>query len=177
MLFRSVTNAAGVKTLDNSPNLLTISDLSRVWVLCDVNENDLAAVRVGDAAEIRVTAYPDRVLTGRVGNIGAVLDPNLRTAKVRVELPNPGLLRIGMFVTATFHGEKKERRVAVPATAVLHLHDHDWVFVATSAGMFERRSVVTGATLPGNLQEILSGLEAGERVIANALVLQSTVDQ
>ncbi len=112
---QNVTAAAGVKTLDNSPNLFTISDLSRVWILCDVNENDLHAVRVGDTAEIRADGYPEQVLDGHVGNIGAILDPNLRTAKVRVELANPGLLRVGMFVTATFQGQQKETRVTVPA--------------------------------------------------------------
>jgi cobalt-zinc-cadmium efflux system membrane fusion protein len=174
---QNVTAAAGVKTLDNSPNLLTISDLSRVWILCDVNENDLPSVRVGDSAEIRAAGYPDRVLDGRVGNIGEILDPTLRTAKVRVELPNPGLLRVGMFVTATFHGQQKETRVTVPAAAVLHLHDRDWVYLATGSNTFERRLVVAGAMLPGNLQEIASGLDPGQRVVANALVLQSTVEQ
>jgi membrane fusion protein, heavy metal efflux system len=174
---QNVTAAAGIKTLDNSPNLLTISDLSRVWILCDVNENDLHAVRVGDAAEIRAAGYPDKVLNGRVGNIGEILDPSLRTAKVRVELPNPGLLRVGMFVTATFQGQEKEARVTVPAGAVLHLHDRDWVYVAIGGDTFERRLVVAGPLIPGNLQEIVSGLEAGQRVVANALVLQSTVEQ
>ena len=67
---QNVTNAAGVKTLDNSPNLFTISDLSHVWIVCDVYENDLPTVRVGDTADIHLTAYPDRVLTGRISNIG-----------------------------------------------------------------------------------------------------------
>jgi len=174
---QNVTTAAGVKTLDNSPNLLTISDLSRVWVLCDVNENDLASVRVGDTAEIRVAAYPNDTLSGRVSNIGAILDPNLRTAKVRVELPNPKLLRIGMFATATFHGQTREARVVVPASAVLHLHDRDWVYVSKGGDTVERRLVVAGPMLPGNLQEIVSGLDGGQRVIADALVLQTTVEQ
>lgn len=174
---QNVTNAAGVKTLDNSPNLLTISDLSRVWVLCDVNENDLPNVRVGDTAEIRAAAYPNDVLTGRVSNIGAILDPNLRTAKVRVELPNPGLLRLGMFATATFHGQKEETHVAVPAAAVLHLHDRDWVYLSREGGTVERHEVVAGQMLPGKMQEIISGLEPGQRVIGDALVLQTTVEQ
>jgi len=174
---QNVTPAAGVKTLDNSPNLLTIADLSRVWILCDVNENDLAAVGVGDAADVRAAAFPDSVLTGRVSNIGAVLDQTLRTAKVRVELPNPGLLRVGMFVTATFHGQQMQTRVAVPAAAILHLHDHDWVYLVAGVDTFERREVVTGAMLPGNLQEVVAGLTSGARVVANALELQTTVEQ
>jgi cobalt-zinc-cadmium efflux system membrane fusion protein len=174
---QNVTNAAGVKTLDNSPNLFTISDLSHVWIVCDVYENDLATVRVGDTADIHLTAYPDHVLTGRISNIGTILDPNIRTAKVRIEVDNPGLMRVGMFVTATFHGQSKESRAAVPATAVLHLHDREWVYVPMGPGRFQRVEVVSGVLLPGNLQELVSGLQAGQSVVSNALVLQNTVEQ
>jgi membrane fusion protein, heavy metal efflux system len=174
---QNVTNAAGVKTLDNSPNLFTVSDLSRVWIICDVYENDLPAVRVGDTAEIHLAAYPDRVLTGRVNNIAPILDPSLRTAKVRVEVANPGLLRIGMFVTATFHGQAQQLRAVVPATAILHLHDRDWVYVPAEKGAFHRQEIVAGQMLSGNLQEVVSGLEPGARVVSNALVFQNTSEQ
>src|SRR6202165_1105751 len=96
---QQVTNAAGVQALGSNP--FTISDLSQVWIVCDVHENDLANVRLGDAAEIRLNAYPDQVFQGRISNIGAILDPNIRAAKVRIEVRNPGLIRLGMFVTAT----------------------------------------------------------------------------
>lgn len=174
---QNVTPAAGVKSLDNSPNLFTISDLSRVWIVCDVYENDLPIVRVGDRADIHLAAYPDRVLTGRIGNIGAVLDPSIRTAKVRIEVENPGLMRVGMFVTATFHGQTREVHATVPATAVLHLHDREWVYVPAGEGRFQRREVVSGQMLPGHAQELVSGLRPGERVVTNALVLQNTVEQ
>jgi cobalt-zinc-cadmium efflux system membrane fusion protein len=174
---QNVTNAAGVKSLDNSPNLFTISDLSHVWIVCDVYENDLATVRVGDTAEIHLNAYPDRVMTGRISNIGSVLDPTVRTAKVRIEVANPGLLRIGMFVTATFHGQSKQVRTVVPATAILHLHDREWVYVPAGAGQFRRLEVKGGDTLPGNMQELVSGLRPGDRVVLNALVLQNSVEQ
>jgi membrane fusion protein, heavy metal efflux system len=174
---QNVTNAAGVKSLDNSPNLFTVSDLSRVWIVCDVYENDLPTVRVGDSADIHLAAYPDRVLKGRINNIGATLDPAIRTAKVRIEVANPGLLRIGMFVTATFHGRSTETRAVVPAAAVLHLHDRDWVYVPVANGGFERREVRGGPMLANNMQELRSGLRPGERVVANALVFQNTVEQ
>jgi len=188
---QQVTNAAGVAGL-GSPNPFTISDLSNVWILCDVYENDLPTVHVGDTAEIRLNAYPDRVLQGRISNVGAVLDPSLRAAKVRIEVKNPGLMRVGMFVTATFHGVKKESRAAVPASAILHLHDRDWVYVPvndTAAGggtsgcvardpkKFRRVEVVAGAELPNHSQEIVSGVQAGQLVVVNALVLQNTVEQ
>ncbi len=116
---QQVTNAAGVQAF--GPNPFTISDLSQVWVVCDVHENDLANVRLGDTAEIRLNAYPDRIFQGRISNIGAILDPNIRTAKVRIEVRNPGMMRLGMFVTATFHGQKQEVHTEIPATAILHL--------------------------------------------------------
>jgi cobalt-zinc-cadmium efflux system membrane fusion protein len=174
---QNVTPAAGVKSLDNSPNLFTISDLSRVWIVCDVYENDLRGVRVGDAADIRLNAYPDRPLTGHVSNIGPILDPSLRTAKVRIDVSNPGLMRVGMFVTAVFHGLTSETHAVVPASAVLHLHDREWVYVPAGAGRFQRREVVGAQMLPGNMQELRSGLRPGEPVVSNALVLQNTVEQ
>jgi cobalt-zinc-cadmium efflux system membrane fusion protein len=174
---QNITASGGVKTLDNSPNLFTIADLSVVWIVCDVFENDMPSIRMGEYADIHLSAYPDRVLKGRISNIGSVLDPNIRTAKVRLEVPNPGLMRIGMFVTATFHGVAQEMRATVPATAVLHLHDRDWVYVPADNGRFRRLEVVGGLMLPGNLQEIVSGLKPGDQVVSNALVLQNTVEQ
>jgi membrane fusion protein, heavy metal efflux system len=173
---QNVTGAGGVKSLDNSPNLFTISDLSRVWIVCDVYENDLPMVRVGDVADIHLGAYPDRVLTGRISNIGAILDPAIRTAKVRIEVSNTGLLRIGMFVTATFHGQTKQTRAVVPASAILHLHDREWVYVPATPGRFQRVEVTSGNTLPGAMQEVVSGLQPGQQVVSNALVLQNTVE-
>jgi cobalt-zinc-cadmium efflux system membrane fusion protein len=173
---QQVTNAAGVAGL-GSPNPFTISDLSSVWILCDVYENDLASVHLGETAEIRLNAYPDKVFSGRISNVGPVLDPNLRTAKVRIEVHNPGLMRVGMFVTATFHGQKKETHAAVPATAVLHLHDRNWVYVPAGGNKFRRVEVASGSMLPGNMQEIMSGIRPGTQVIESALVFQNTVEQ
>ena len=173
---QQVTNASGVAGL-GSPNPFTISDLSNVWVLCDVYENDLANVHVGEGAEIRLNAYPNKVFTGHISNVGPVLDPTLRTAKVRIEVRNPGIMRVGMFVTATFHGQKKEARAAVPAAAILHLHDRDWVYVPAGGNKFRRVEVVGGQPLPGNMQEVISGIKPGAQVIQNALVFQNTVEQ
>src|ERR1700676_1766367 len=173
---QQVTNASGVAGL-SSPNPFTISDLSNVWILCDVYENDLASVHIGETAEIRLNAYPDKILRGRIGNIGPILDPNLRTAKVRIEVENTGLMKIGMFVTATFHGQKKETHASVPASAILHLHDRDWIYVPAGDRKFRRVEVVAGSSLPNNLQEIVSGIQPSQQVVSNALVLQNTVEQ
>ena len=173
---QQVTNAAGVQGL-GSPNPFTISNLAYVWIVCDVYENDLASVRIGENADVRLNAYPDKVFTGVISNVGAVLDPNIRTSKVRIEVRNPGLMRPGMFVTATFHGQKKEPHAAVPATAILHLHDRDWVYFPTGGKKFRRVEVTAGEMLPGNLQEILTGVTPDQQVVSNALEFQNSVEQ
>ncbi len=173
---QQVTNAAGVAGL-GSPNPFTISDLSFVWILCDVYENDLVNVRLGEKADIRLNAYPDQVFTGVIDNLYPVLDPNLRSVKVRIEMRNPGLMRPGMFVSATFHGRQKQKRVAVPATAILHLHDRDWVYVPSGGNQFRRTEVVGGDMLPSSMQEIVSGLAPGQQVVSNALEFQNSAEQ
>ncbi len=173
---QQVTNASGVAGL-GSPNPFTISDLTYVWILCDVYENDLAHVHLGEKADIRLNAYSDKIFTGIISNIGPILDPNIRTAKVRIEVRNPGLMRPGMFATATFHGRKKEAHAAVPATAILHLHDRDWVYVPVKGNQFRRVEVVGGEMLPGSMQEVTSGIAPGQQVVGNALEFQNTVEQ
>jgi cobalt-zinc-cadmium efflux system membrane fusion protein len=172
---QQIATAGGVQGL-SSPNPFTISDLSYVWVVCDVYENDLPSVHLGETADIRLNAYPDEVLKGTISNIGANLDANIRTAKVRIEVRNPGFMRPGMFATATFVGLKKEAHTAVPASAILHLHDRDWVYVPTDDKKFRRLEVASGATLPNQMQEIVSGLQPGQKVVTSALALQNAVD-
>jgi len=82
-----------------------------------------------------------------------------------------------MFVTATFHGQKKETHVSVPASAILHLHDRDWVYVPAGDKKFRRVEVTSGDTLPNNMQELLSGLQPGQQLVSNALVMQNTVEE
>jgi len=144
--------------------------------VCDVYENDLHFVRPGEYADVHVNAYPNTVLRGRIDNIGPILDPNLRTAKVRLELANPGMLRFGMFVTATFHGPDRKTVATVPATAILHLHDRDWVYVPLDGARFQRLEVTGGKMLPDNRQ-VVSGVEPGRQVVGNALALQATSEQ
>jgi cobalt-zinc-cadmium efflux system membrane fusion protein len=173
---QQITNQSGVQAL-TPPNPFTISDLSHVWIICDVWENNMAQVHIGEYADIHLVAYPNRVLKARISNILPIVDPNIRTAKVRLEVENPGLMWIGMFVTATFHGETKEKLAAVPATAILHLHDREWVYIPLENGRFKRLEVTAGNMLPDNMQAIIRGIEPGARVVSNALVLQNTVEQ
>jgi cobalt-zinc-cadmium efflux system membrane fusion protein len=173
---QQVTNASGVQGL-SGPNPFTISDLSDVWIICDVYENDLDAVHVGEFADIHLNAYPNQTLKGRISNILPILDPNIRTAKVRLELKNPGMIRIGMFATATFFGRHPQTYASVPATAILHLHDREWVYMPIGNGHFKRVEVRTGSMLPNKQQSVNSGIKPGDQVVTNALDLQNTVEQ
>jgi cobalt-zinc-cadmium efflux system membrane fusion protein len=175
---QNVSSAAGVKSLDNSPNLFTIADLSHVWVLCDVYENDLPRVRLGDRAEIELNAYPGRRLAGRVANISKLLDPNTRAAKVRVELANEsGILRPNMFATVHFVSQGSETRMVVPAAALLRLQDRDWVYVKLGDRQFRKTEVQAGPVNADKTQNVLRGLHPGEVVIADALTFDREVQK
>ena len=172
---QNITAAASVQSANQS-NLFTIADLSTVWAICNVYENDLPNVRLGDPADIELNAYPGASYRGRVTNIGKVLDPATRTAPVRIVLHNPGMMRSGMFVTGTFYGQHGRTYATVPATAVLHLHDRDWVFTPAGQGQF-RRIEVTGGKIADGRQVILAGLAPGQQVINDALALNSENEQ
>jgi len=174
---QNVTTSTGVKSLDNSPNLFTIADLSHVWVLCDLNENSLADVRVNDAAAVVLNAYPDQPLHARVTNISRVLDPATRTAKVRLEVRNPdGILRPGMFATVTFTAQKTRPVTVVPSTAVLRLHDREWAFVPAGGSRFKRTEIQVARDQDGNA-EVVAGLQDGDKVVTNALELSSASNE
>jgi len=171
-----VTVASSVQAF-NTPSPFTISDLSRVWIMCDVYENELAGVRLGDPADVRLNAYPDRVFHATVNNIGAIMDPNIRTAKVRLEVENPAIMRVGMFVKATFRGQNKEMHTIVPAAAIMRMHDRDFVFVPAREKKFRRLEVVSGDLLPNNMLDVKSGIQPGQQVVTNPLTLDHVLAQ
>jgi membrane fusion protein, heavy metal efflux system len=173
---QNVAGAEGIKSLDNSPNLFTIANLGQVWVVCDVFENDLGDVHLDDSAEIRLNAFPDRVFKGRVADISRVLDPNTRSAKVRIVLPNlDGALRTGMFAVATFRSRKLTDRIVVPATAVMRLHDKDWVFRKEGPDQFRKIVINADGLAPDGMQEIRSGVKPGDELVTNALEFSTDV--
>ena len=173
---QNVAGFEGIKSLDNSPNLFTIADLSQVWVVCDVFENDLGEVHMGDTAQIRMNAFPDRNYKGTVADISRVLDPSTRTAKVRIVLANPdGVLKPGMFAVATFRSRRVRPALVVPGTAVMRLHDKDWVFRREGQNQFRRIEVqVAGATQDG-MQEVSSGVKTDDELVLNALDFSTAV--
>jgi membrane fusion protein, heavy metal efflux system len=173
---QNVAGFEGIKSLDNTPNLFTIADLSQVWVVCDVFENDLGDVHIGDPNEIRLNAFPERILKGTVTDISRVLDPATRTAKVRIVLRNgDGQLRPGMFAVATFRSRKTRPGLVVPGTAMMRLHDKDWIFRHEGNNRYRRVEVqVSGATQDG-MQEIRSGVNPDDEVVLNALDFSTAV--
>jgi cobalt-zinc-cadmium efflux system membrane fusion protein len=175
---QNVAGYEGVKSLDNTPNLFTIADLGQVWVVCDVFENDLGEVHMGDSAEIRLNAFPDRAFKGKVADISRVLDPNTRSAKVRIVLGNAdGSLRPGMYAAATFRSHKLTNRVIVPATAIMRLHDKDWVFRKEGDKRFRKIAVQADGLAPDGMQEIRDGVKPGDELVSNALEFSTEVTE
>jgi cobalt-zinc-cadmium efflux system membrane fusion protein len=147
--------------------LFVVTDLSRIWVIGDLYEQDFQRVHVGSEAMLTTPAYPELTLHGRVSYINPRLDLQTRTAKVRVEVPNPeGHLRLGMYVTMAFSTPGGERVMAVPRAAVQTIGGRQVVFVAVpdQEGTFVQRSVKLGP-LTGELYTVLQGLEPGAVVV------------
>lgn len=177
VIAQSVTNAAAVGvTYSGSSTAFTVADLTHVWVICDVYANDLPNIALGQNARIVVDGYPNQPLIGSISEIDPSLDPSIRTAKVRIQVNNPGFLKLGMFVNATFTAKTVAPRPVVPTSAILHLHDRNWVFVPAGNGRFRRVGVELGAILPGERQEVTQGLQPGQQVVSNVLQLESTLE-
>jgi cobalt-zinc-cadmium efflux system membrane fusion protein len=179
VISQSVTSAgaAGI-TYAGSTGSLTIADLSHVWVIVDVYENDLKTVHLGQHADIHLNAFPGKTFSGTISDIGAQLDTSLRTAKVRIQVPNPNNeLRLGMFATATLLASRPEQQIVIPAGAILQLHDHSYVFMPGTSGTFRRVQIKTGRTIDNAMVEVQSGLGVGQQVVSNALSLQNSADQ
>jgi membrane fusion protein, copper/silver efflux system len=144
-----------------------IVDLSRVWVLADAYETDLPQVKVGLPVTLNLKALPDRTFRGRVAFIDPLLDPKTRTAKVRIEVPNPGgLVKPEMFGEVVLEGTSREG-LRVPADAVIHSGTQNVVFVALPNGKFQPREVRLGAG-DARVVEVVAGLEEGDGVVTRA---------
>jgi membrane fusion protein, copper/silver efflux system len=153
-----------------------ITDLSSVWVLADAYESDLARIRLGMPATLSLQAFPNRTFTGKVIFIDPILDPKTRTAKVRIEFPNPkGELRPEMFGEVTLHMPERQG-LTIPADAVIDSGTRKVVFVAIGEGKLQPREVQVGP-VTGDTVEVLSGLQAGERVVTRANFLIDSESQ
>ena len=175
---QQITGGTGVRSLDNQQALFTIADLSEVWVLCDVYQDMLSRVHVGDIAGISVEGYGHDQFSGKVINISQVLDPTTRTAKVRIEQPNPhSIFKAGMYVTAMFRARELVERVVIPTMAIIRLHDANWVFVPEGGGKFRRVKVELGPEMEGGYQQVIKGLRPNAQVVNNALQFSSASEE
>ncbi|HUN25455.1 MAG TPA: efflux RND transporter periplasmic adaptor subunit [Steroidobacteraceae bacterium] len=166
----SLAVSAGNMINDATQPLMTIADLSTVWVTALVAEKDLAAVARGESAEVALSAYPERRLRGTVAFVSDVLEPDSRRDKVRIAFANPGhLLKPNMFATVTLL-EPRRTRVVLPATALLMENDRTSVFVATAPWTFERRAV-DARLEDGSTVAISSGVRPGEQVVVRGAIL------
>ena len=164
--------------VDPSTKLFLIVDLSNVWIIADVYESDLHRVREGDRATVTTKAFPDRSLEGRVSYIDPQLNASTRTAKVRVEMPNPGGdLRFGMYADVAIAAGAASG-LSVPRTAIQNVGDHQVVYLpaGNESGKFIEREVRIGHA-SGDLVEILSGLTAGDSVVSAGSFVRAEVER
>jgi len=159
---------------DAATPLFTVSDPGRLWVLLDVTERDVAAVRPGMALQLKTAAYPDRTFAGHVEVVGSTLDPATRTVKVRGSVPNPDrLLKAEMYVEVEISTHGDRRDLQVPSAAVVADGGQSFVFVAEGQGRFRRRPIAAGPERSGQTQ-VLAGLANGDRVVVDgSLLLES----
>lgn len=148
--------------------LFQLADLSRVWVIADVFEQDLALVKTGLQARVTIDAYPDKTFTGSVTYVYPTLKAETRTVPIRIELANPaGVIKPGMFAQVQLQVDEKRVGVSVPLSAVIDSGTRQVVLVQLKPGRFEPREVKLGARSDSDV-EVLSGVQAGERVVVAA---------
>jgi membrane fusion protein, heavy metal efflux system len=164
-------NAAPGETVGTEDEVMTVADLSTVWVQADVYEKDIHAVREGQQAEVVVASYPDRIFTGKITYVSDVLDPNTRTAKVRVEVPNPqNLLKLEMFATVRIPTATTRSALAISANAVQNVDGATVAFVKATGDRFEKRPLRLGQRF-GEWVEVTEGLKAGDTIVTEGSFL------
>ena len=160
----------------NALELFTIGELDHVWVLADVFEIDLARIKMGARATVRVVAYPNRIFEGRVDLVSGQLDPNTRTAKVRCTIANPDRdLKPEMYATVSISVAER-KALAIPRSAMLRLGDQTVVFVQMGTApngliRFERRPVAVDEDEGGDYLPVTHGLEHGEKIVTSGAIL------
>lgn len=159
------------ETVGTETALVTVADLSLVWVQADVYEKDIRAVRRGQQARVSVAAYPGRAFAGEITYLSDVLDPHTRTAKVRCEVPNPEhLLKLEMFATIEIPVAAGRYGLLIPELAVQQIEGQPVAFVPEGQGRFARRALTLGART-GGWVEVTAGLSEGESVVTEGSFL------
>jgi RND family efflux transporter MFP subunit len=171
-------NVVSGQMVDAGMRLYRLADLGIVWVIAQVYEQDLPFVKLGQEAVVKVASLPDREFRGRVTFVYPSVDEKTRTAKVRLEFENPGyFLKPGMFVSAQIHAQLENSAVLVPESAVLRSGAKNTVFVALAGGKFEARDVALGVEAENGMNQVLSGLNAGEQVVTSGQFLLDSESQ
>jgi multidrug efflux pump subunit AcrA (membrane-fusion protein)/ribosomal protein S27E len=166
------------RMVDAGTTLYRLADLGMVWVYAQVYEQDLPYVRLGQEATVKLSALPDREFRGRVAYIYPSVDEKTRTARVRLEFENPGyFLKPGMFVSAQITSELEPSVLLAPDSAVLRSGDKNTVFVALPGGKFDPRTVTLGLEAGHDQDEVISGLQAGDRVVTSGQFMLDSESQ
>jgi cobalt-zinc-cadmium efflux system membrane fusion protein len=156
--------------------LATVADITTIWALGDIYEQDLAAAKMGEGAQVTLNAFPDQHWSGRVSVVSGAVDPNTRTLRVRVILPNPeGRIKPGMFGAIRLV-KSSTSGILVPASAVIREGSDAYMFVAKGSGHYERRTVKIGRAVDTSI-EILGGISAGETIVSDGSLLLRAVGQ
>lgn len=164
--------------VDAGMKLYRLADLSRVWVLSQVYEQDLPYVKLDQEAQISLSYAPDEKQQGRVAYIYPTLDEKTRTARVRIEVPNPArLLKPGMFAKVELTAQLEPDAVLVPDSAVLRSGEKNTAFVALEGGKFEPRTITLGPRGEGNVYQVIRGLSEGERVVTSGQFMLDSESQ
>jgi Cu(I)/Ag(I) efflux system membrane fusion protein len=164
--------------VDAGMKLYRLADLGIVWVLAQIYERDLPFVRPGQEALVRLDAMPDREFRGRVTYIYPNVDEKTRTARVRMEFENPGyFLKPGMFVSVELDAEIDQAALLVPDSAVLRSGTKNTVFIALPGGKFEARTVTLGVEAEGGNDQVLSGLDDGDKIVTSGQFLLDSESQ
>lgn len=153
--------------VDPASRLFTVVDLTTVWIVAEIYEQDFARVRVGSAAVVTASAYPDLALQGRISYIDPQVSPQTRTGRVRVEVPNPGSqLRLGMYADVQVSGVEAAAVPMIPRTAIQTVGDRQVVYLADprQPGTFTEREVRLGPAAGENI-EVLSGVRVGDSIV------------
>jgi RND family efflux transporter MFP subunit len=171
-------DAVAGQMVDAGIRLYRIADLGIVWVMAEIYEQDLPFVQLGQEVVVKVASFPDREFRGRVTFIYPTVEEKTRTARVRLEFENPGyFLKPGMFVSAQIQAELADSAVLVPDSAVLRSGTRNTVFVTRGDGKFEAREVALGVEGGGDTVQVISGLNAGERIVTSGQFLLDSESQ
>ena len=171
-------NVVTGQMVDAGTRLYRLADLGIVWVIAQIYEQDLAFVKLGQEAVVKVASLPDREFRGRVTFVYPSVDEKTRTAKVRLEFENPGYyLKPGMFVSAQIRAQLEASAILVPESAVLRSGAKNTVFVALAGGKFEARDVALGMAAENGMNQVMTGLNEGEHVVTSGQFLLDSESQ